>query len=234
VIQVQAIILAAGKGSRFNNLTKTIPKCLFTIGNTTILDRQIDILIENGINDILVITGYESNLIQKHLNQKNVKIVKNKKYDIFDNLYSFWCAKNFIKTDFICIYGDLIFDKNLFSEFIKIKDNCLIIDNPVHQFDSHSVNIKNNLIQNIDFNHNDHISNGQFIGISKFNESSLKLLKKSLNNFNNYGNLDGEFVRLIKYLLENNLIIHSFHVNKKIWINVNDKTKLDFAREKFD
>jgi L-glutamine-phosphate cytidylyltransferase len=76
VVQIQAIILAAGKGSRFNNLTKIIPKCLFTIGNTTILDRQIDILIENGIDDILVITGYESNLIQKHLNQKNVKIKK--------------------------------------------------------------------------------------------------------------------------------------------------------------
>ena len=121
MIQVQAIILAAGKGSRFNNLTKTIPKCLFTIGNTTILDRQIDILIENGINDILVITGYESNLIQKHLNQKNVKIVKNKKYDIFDNLYSFWCAKNFIKTDFICIYGEI------FDECYKIKEWSVII-----------------------------------------------------------------------------------------------------------
>ena len=123
---------------------------------------------------------------------------------------------------------------DVFSEFIKIKDNCLIVDNPAHQFDSHSVIIKNNSIQDIDFNHNDHMPNGQFIGISKFNKSSLKLLKKSLNNFNNCGNLNGEFVRLIKSLLEHNLIIHSFNVNKKIWINVNDKIKLDFARKKFD
>ena len=231
MIQVQAIILAAGKGSRFNNLTKTIPKCLFSIGKTTILDRQIDLLIKNGIEDILIVTGYASDLIQKHLNQKNVKILENKKYDLFDNLYSFWCAKNFIKTDFICIYGDLIFDENLLSQFIQNKDNCLIIDNPIYGFDNHSVYIKNNCVKDINFNN--HKPNGQFIGISKFNKSSLKLLKKSLINSNKNKNLNGEFVQLIKSLIKNNMIIHPFYVDEKIWINVNDKTKLDFARKKF-
>ena len=234
MIQVQAIILAAGKGSRFNNLTKTIPKCLFTIGKTTILDRQIDLLLENKIDDILVVTGYESNLIQKHLNQKNIKIIKNKKYDVFDSLYSFWCAKNFITTDFICIYGDLIFDKNLLSQFIQNKDNCLIVDDPIHGFDSHSVNIKNNSIRDINFDYDEQKPNGQFIGISKFNKSSLTLIKKSLNNFYINRNLSGEFVRLVKFLIENNMIIRPFHVNEKIWININDKTKLDFARKKFN
>ena len=188
---------------------------------------------ENDINDIFVVTGYESNLIQNHLNKKNVKIIKNNKYDIFDSLYSFWCIKNFITTDFICMYGDLIFDKDLLSEFIQNKDNCLIVDNPIYKFDSHSVEIKNNLIQNINFNYNIQKPNGQFIGISKFKKSSLKSIKKSLNNLNKYGNLNGEFVRLIKSLIENDTIIQSFDVNKKIWININDKRKLDFARKKF-
>ena len=50
MIDFQAIILAAGKGSRFNSLTKNIPKCLLVVGKTTILDRQIDILLRNGID----------------------------------------------------------------------------------------------------------------------------------------------------------------------------------------
>ena len=70
MIKVQAIILAAGKGSRFHNLTKTIPKCLLNIGNTTILDRQIDLLFENNVDEIFVVTGHQSDLIQKHLNKK--------------------------------------------------------------------------------------------------------------------------------------------------------------------
>jgi L-glutamine-phosphate cytidylyltransferase len=234
VIKVQAIILAAGKGSRFHNLTKTIPKCLLNIGNTTILDRQIDLLLENNVDEIFVVTGHQSDLIQKHLNKKNVKIIKNKKYKFFDNLYSFWCVKNFITNDFICIYGDLVFDKKLLLEIIKNKNNCLIVDDPTYEFDNHSVEIKNNLIKNINFNYDILKHNGQFIGILKFNKSSLSLLKKSINVLEKNNNLDGEFIRLIKSLINNKMIIHAHCVNKKIWINVNDKINLDDARKQFN
>lgn len=234
MIKIQAIILAAGKGSRFHNLTKTIPKCLLSIGNTTILDRQIDLLIENNIDEIFVVTGHYSDLIQKHLKKKNVKIIKNEKYNIFDNLYSFWCVKNFITNDFICIYGDLVFDEKLLLEIIKNRNNCLMVDDPIYKFDNHSVEIKNNLIKNINFNYDALKHNGQFIGILKFNKSSLSLLKKSINELEKNENLDGEFIRLIQSLIKNKMIIHAYNVNKKIWINVNNKIKLDNARKQFN
>lgn len=233
VIKIQAIILAAGKGSRFHDLTKKIPKCLLNIGNTTILDRQIDLLLENDIHEIFVVTGYQSDLIKKHLYKKNIKIIKNEKYDIFDNLYSFWCVKNFITTDFICIYGDLVFDSELLLEFLKNKNNCLMIDEPIHEFDNHSVEIKFGLIKNINFNYDTLNHNGQFIGILKFNKSSLYLLKKSLNDLEKNKDLGGEFVILIKSLIKNKMIIYAYNVNRKTWINVNNKTKLDYARKKF-
>ena len=234
MIKIQAIILAAGKGSRFHNLTKTIPKCLLSIGNTTILDRQIDLLIENNIDEIFVVTGHYSDLIQKHLKKKNVKIIKNEKYNNYDSLYSFWCVKNFITNDFICIYGDLVFDEKLLLEIIKNRNNCLMVDDPIYKFDNHSVEIKNNLIKNINFNYDALKHNGQFIGILKFNKSSLSLLKKSINELEKNENLDGEFIRLIQSLIKNKMIIHAYNVNKKIWINVNNKIKLDSARKQFN
>ena len=234
MIKIQAIILAAGNGSRFHDLTKTIPKCLLNIGNTTILDRQIDLLFENNVDEIFVVTGHQSDLIQKHLNKKNIKIIKNEKYADYDNLYSFLCVKNFIKNDFICIYGDLVFEKKLLSEIIKNKNNCLIVDDPIHKFDNHSVEIKDNLIKNINFNHDALKHNGQFIGILKFNKSSLFLLQKSINILEKNNNFDGEFIKLIKSLINNKMIIYAHWVNKKIWINVNDKIKLDYAREQFN
>lgn len=232
--KIQAIILAAGKGSRFHNLTENMPKCLLSIGNTTILDRQIDLLFKNNIDDIFVVTGHKSNLIEKHLSKKNVKIIKNEKYQIFDNLYSFWCVRNFITDDFICIYGDLVFDENLLFEIIKNKNNCLMIDKAIYEFDNHSVEVKNNLIKNINFDYNALKHNGQFIGILKFNKSSLSLLKKSLNYLEKNKNLNGEFIILIKFLLKNKMIIDAIRVNKKIWINVNDKIKLDYAKKQFN
>jgi len=67
VSKLQAVILAAGMGTRLKPITESLPKCLVKIGKKTILERQINILNLNGIYDITVITGYKSDLIKKIL-----------------------------------------------------------------------------------------------------------------------------------------------------------------------
>ena len=228
----QAIILAAGCATRMNLTTEKIPKCLLPIGKTTILDRQIDILLKNGINDILIVTGYQSDLIKKHFLNKNIKIIYNKNYKKYDSLFSIWCAKNFIKKNFICIYGDLVFDDRLISSFLDDDNDCLIVDMPTHKLDNHSVIIKNSLIQNIDFDFNNNIPSGQFIGISKFTNSSVNLFKKALDTFEQNDDLNGEFVRLIQFLLKE-IDLYAFFIKDKIWINVNNKEKFNLAQNIF-
>jgi len=232
VIDFQAIILAAGRGTRMNLTTKKIPKCLLHVGKKTILDRQIDILLKNGINDILIVTGYKSDLIKKHFLNKNIKIIYNKNYKKYDNLFSIWCAKNFIKNNFICIYGDLVFDDRLISSFLDDDNDCLIVDESIDKYDNHSVIIKNSLIKNINFDFNNTSPSGQFIGISKFTNSSVDLFKKALDIFEQNGDLGGEFVRLIQFLLKE-IDLYPFFINDKVWINVNNKEKLEFAKNIF-
>ena len=116
VIIIQAVILAAGRGKRLKPFTESLPKSLIKVNNTTILDRQIEILFHNGIEEIILVTGYKSDLIENHFhkkNKKNVKIVFNEKFDEFETLYSLWLAKKYIKSDFILLYGDLIFDEKI-------------------------------------------------------------------------------------------------------------------------
>ena len=61
---MKALILAAGRGSRMEKLTQTIPKCLVKLKGKTLLQRQIDILTQAGINDIGIITGYKREKIK--------------------------------------------------------------------------------------------------------------------------------------------------------------------------
>jgi choline kinase len=232
VIDFQAIILAAGRGTRMNLTTKKIPKCLLHVGKKTILDRQIDILLKNGIKDILIVTGYKSDLIKKHLFKKNIKIVYNKNYKKYDNLFSIWSVKDFIKTNFICIYGDLIFNEKLLSSFLQSSNSSLIVDKPLHVYDSHSVIIKESLIKNINFDTKKYVPSGQFIGILKFNDDSINLFKKGLDFFYQNNDLNGEFVRLIKFLLDK-IDIHAFPIKQNIWINVNDGKNYEIAKNLF-
>ena len=55
-----AIILAAGLGSRIEKLTKSKPKGFIKIGETTLIERSINLLLQNGISKIYIGTGHKS------------------------------------------------------------------------------------------------------------------------------------------------------------------------------
>lgn len=230
----QAIILAAGKGERLKPLTESIPKPLIKINNITILDRQIEILKKNGITDIIIVVGYKSQLIKKHFKEKNIQIIFNRKFEKLSTLYSIWLTIKYIKTDFIFLYGDLIFDEKMISSFLKQKNSASLIIDPISNNDNHSVIIKNSCVKDINVNHSKEKLVGQFIGICKFTGLEVKLFKDALEDFYSKNNLEGEIVRLIKFLINQNFQIFAFPINKFKWINVNDKKSLELAKKEFN
>ncbi|BAH73474.1 NTP transferase domain-containing protein [Solidesulfovibrio magneticus] len=61
---MKAIILAAGVGSR---LGKPFPKALSQLpSGETIMGRQIRILRENGLSEIIVVVGFKMALLMEH------------------------------------------------------------------------------------------------------------------------------------------------------------------------
>ena len=84
----QAIILAAGKGSRLSKYTSNVPKALLPIKyGKTILERMLEQLIKNNIDNIIIVLGYQeanSNLYIKELsktcNELNIITVNNLDY----------------------------------------------------------------------------------------------------------------------------------------------------------
>src|SRR4026209_717209 len=61
----KAIILSAGQGSRLGHLTDDRPKCLIEFNGRTLLDRQLDTLAANGIEEAVVVTGFHDDLVDK-------------------------------------------------------------------------------------------------------------------------------------------------------------------------
>lgn len=63
---MKAIILAAGRGSRMQQLTASRPKCLVELHGRTLLDRQISALRGAGIQEIGIVTGYRREMLAGH------------------------------------------------------------------------------------------------------------------------------------------------------------------------
>ena len=61
---MKAIILSAGQGSRLGHLTHDRPKCLIEFAGRSLLDRQLDTLAANGIDEVVVVTGFRDDQIE--------------------------------------------------------------------------------------------------------------------------------------------------------------------------
>ena len=92
---MRAIILAAGSGLRLGESTQDIPKALVNINGKSILERQISLLKEYGINEIFVVTGYKR---EKHV-LKNIEYIFNARYSETEQLTSMMVARGKIFGD---------------------------------------------------------------------------------------------------------------------------------------
>ena len=123
---MQGVILAAGQGTRMGNLE--IPKCLLKIDDITLIEYQLMCLKKLGIDDILIVTGYNDQMIKQHLGSK-VKYAFNKNFENTNNLHSLSKAKDFVTNDFICLHADLLFHPDILRKCVEHKSMiCLAVE----------------------------------------------------------------------------------------------------------
>ena len=121
-----ALILAAGKGTRMWPLTENSPKPLLPICGLPIIERQIQELKKIGVKKLYILIGYQMKELSDYLgkNKSGIDIQYIVQKEQKGTGHAVNQAKNIIKGNFYCINGDLIVDsKNL--ERLKGKKNEL-------------------------------------------------------------------------------------------------------------
>ena len=116
---MRAIILAAGSGLRLGQHTKDIPKALLDINGKSILERQISLLRQHGINEIFVVTGYQR---EQHI-LKNIEYIFNSRYVETEQLASMMVARTKIFDDVLIIFGDILFDSQILQQILASNDD---------------------------------------------------------------------------------------------------------------
>ncbi|MEK7184234.1 MAG: sugar phosphate nucleotidyltransferase [Patescibacteria group bacterium] len=75
----KAVIPAAGFGTRFLPATKTLPKEMLPIVDKPVIQYVVESLVEAGITDIIIVTGYTKRAIEDHFDVTNHTLVENLK-----------------------------------------------------------------------------------------------------------------------------------------------------------
>lgn len=129
---MKALILNSGMGSRMGVLTSEHPKCMTEISSEeTILSRQLQQIIDAGIEEVVMTTGAFDKVLVKYCEGLNLPIkitfVNNEKYAETNYIYSIYCAKEHLDDDIVLMHGDLVFENAVFTEIINSEKSCMAV-----------------------------------------------------------------------------------------------------------
>lgn len=186
-IITKAVILAAGRNREFNK-----PVAMLDIDEVTIIERTIEILNRNNINDIVVVVGFKSELIKEKLLNK-VIFVENENYKWTGTMKSLSKASSYIQDDFLLIESDIVIEEYGIKELLETKErDCILITAESGSGDEGFVEIRDNKVYKIskDIAQLNRID-GEMIGVSKISyDFYKKMLKQYENNKNPYMNYE--------------------------------------------
>lgn len=98
----KAVIPAAGFGTRFLPQTKAMPKEMLPIVDKPVIQYVVEELVEAGIKDIFIVTGYHKRGIEDHFDAPNLDLIENlkmggeKKKPLLDEVMKISNMANFV------------------------------------------------------------------------------------------------------------------------------------------
>ena len=129
---MKAIILAAGVGKRFREVTEQRPKCLIEIQGKTLLERTLRALGTAGVRDAVVVIGYRGEMIKQTIGPTcagvQVRYVFNNHYEK-GAILSLWSARAEFDDDIIIMDADVLFPVALIDRLVRsLHPNCFLLD----------------------------------------------------------------------------------------------------------
>lgn len=123
---MKAFIFNSGKGSRLGELTAHCPKALVSLGNgETLLSRQLRLLGEAGVYEIVISTGYLGEQIREAVQPFKAQgfhftFVDNPYYDTSNAIVSMALARKALIGDAcLMLHGDLVFSEDWLERLLS-------------------------------------------------------------------------------------------------------------------
>lgn len=119
----RAVVLAASRGSELAALTDRVPKVMLPIGGKPLLQRLVDELKRQRVNDITVVAGYKSEAIDV----PGVQVIVNSDFAATGELASLACATPGFGDDMVVLYGDLLFRSYILRDLLDSPEDLTVV-----------------------------------------------------------------------------------------------------------
>jgi len=246
---MNAIILAAGMGTRLLPETENIPKGMVKLFDKSLIEMQIDIFKKCGIDDISVVTGY----LAEKINFQSINYFKNENFSTTSGNESLYCAKQKLNDTIIC-YADLIFDISIIKKMINFNgDVGIAVESdwksryvgrtlhPISEADNVLFDESGKIIEVRKNIQKPNSNIGEFLGIMRLSSkcSSLFLKKFSelkeshVGTFHSSPSLKQSILNdMIQELIDLGINVEPVMISEK-WLEIDTLQDLEIARKVF-
>lgn len=124
-----AVILAAGMSTRLRDVFNGQPKGFLPLGGQPIIERSIQLLLSDGIEKIIIVTGYLSSHYEALASTyEGVHTVYNPLYAESGSMYSLYCAREHLDAPFLLLESDLIYEQRALQTLLTTpKENAILV-----------------------------------------------------------------------------------------------------------
>jgi len=224
----KAVILAAGTGTR---LSLPIPKSMAPVGHRSIIHRQLDAFRKIGIEDFVVVVGFEQEQLRRHLQDEpgQFTFIANEPFVETNTIYSLYLAREHITGPFFYANADVLLDYRVIERIqadnapaaLAIRTGqCAEEDVKVAVHNNQIIHIGKTLKQ----------GDGEFLGIARFDtETAQQLISTIVDIVEQQGVMDDYFERAVDQLCTA-CAISAVDVTDLPCIEVDFPEDLDIAR----
>lgn len=126
---MQALILAAGRGTRMQDLTNEVPKPMLTVHGKTLLARKLDVL-PAQIDEVIFIVGYQGDFIREAFGREynGIRITYVEQETLNGTMGAVTLAKPYITGKFIVMMGDDLYGEEEVLQACNAPDWAVVVE----------------------------------------------------------------------------------------------------------
>ena len=109
---MQAVVLAAGQGTRMRPLTETVPKPMLPVADRPLVAHTVDAAVEAGATELVLVVGYEADVVREHFGDSyhGVPVAYAVQEEQLGTAHAVAAAREHIDGPFAVLNGDNLYE----------------------------------------------------------------------------------------------------------------------------
>lgn len=234
---MKAVVLAAGRGTRIQSITRGRPKCLLPFGDRALIDYQIDGLFQTGAREIAIVVGHERDAVLQHVaawhpdRRKSIEFVVNPWYGVTNNMYSLWLSRRFVAGEsFLCLNADVLCHPEILMRTASGDRPVTLAIDREYRDETTKVVVRDGLVRSLSKGLSKEEASGTFVNVAAFSPEGARALFERAQALFAGGAVNQFFNDVISDLAGANLPVGFCDASGLPWAEIDDARDFVFAR----